>query len=161
MGSLKLKVQGHMSELAPGSRAMLRGLSGEERQVLHRCLDEFDGLTAGRQLTVSGLDGSELQLPLEDYMTAEDLRKSVAERIGLRLLGSSLRRFIFCLVGSKRILFRIFFQTVLGQPRLGGTLVLAAGGNALNDSTPLLEQVHGDVLTYVVQQVALGMFMFS
>ena len=57
-------------------------------------------------------------------MTVEDLHKSIAGRIGLRL---------------------------------GGMLVLAAGGNTLDDSKPLLEQVQGDVITYVVQQVALGM----
>ena len=108
-------------------RDMLGGLSQEERQVRRR-LDEFDGLTSCRQLTVRGLDGSEVQLPLEDNMTVEDLRKSVAGRIGLRL---------------------------------GGMLVLLAGGHTLDDSKPLLEQVQGDVITYVVQQVALDMSMFS
>ena len=110
-----------MADLAPGFRAMLRGLSQEERKVLRQCLDEFEGLTPGRQLTVCGLGGSEVQLPLEDNMTVEDLRKSIAGRIGLRL---------------------------------GGVLALAAGGNALDDSKPLLEQVQGNVITYVVQQVA-------
>ena len=102
---------------------MLRGLTQEERKVLRQCLDEFDGLNASRQLTVCGLDGSEVQIPLEDNMTVQDLRKSIAGRIGLRL---------------------------------GGMLVLTAGGNALDDSKPLLEQVQGDVITYVVQQVALA-----
>ena len=41
---------------------------------------------------------------------------------------------------------------------LGGTPVLLAGGMTLDDSKPLSEQVQGDVITYVVQQVALGMF---
>ena len=91
-----------------------------------KCLDEVDGLTASRELTVCGLDGSEVHLPLEDNMTVEDLRKSVAGRIGLRL---------------------------------GGMLVLTAGGNYLDDSKPLFEQVQGDVITYVVQQVALVMFI--
>ena len=113
-----------MVDLAPGLRAMLRG-SPEERKVKRPRLDEFDGLTACRQLTVCGLDGSEVQLPLEDNMTVEDLCKRVAGRIGLQL---------------------------------GGMLVLLAGGNCLDDSKPLLEQVQGDVITYVVQQVALGMF---
>ena len=103
---------------------MLRGYQ-EEREVKRQCFDEFDGLT-GRQLTVCGLDGTEVQLPLEDNMTVEDLRKSVAGRIGLRL---------------------------------GGMLVLAAGGNTLDDSKPLLEQVQDDAITYVVQQVALAMFV--
>ena len=83
-------------------------------------------LLQGRQLTVCGLDGSEVQLPLADNMTVEDLRKSVAGRMGLRL---------------------------------GGMLVLLAGGNALDDSKPLLEQFQGDFVTYVVQQVALVIFM--
>ena len=48
---------------------MLRGLSQDERKVLRQCLDEFGGLTAGRHLTVCGLDGSEVQLPLDDNMT--------------------------------------------------------------------------------------------
>ena len=115
-----------MADLAPGFRAMLRG-SPEERKVKRQRLDEFDGLTASRQLTVHGLDGSEVQLPLEDNMTVEDLRKSVAGRISLRL---------------------------------GGVLVLAAGGRTLDDSKPLLEQVQGDVITYVVQQVALAMLRY-
>ena len=89
-------------------------------------LDEVDGLTACPQLTVCGLDGSEVQLPLEDNMTVEDLHKSVAGRIGMRL---------------------------------GGMLVLAAGGNTLDDSKPLLEQVQGNVITYVVQKVALAMLI--
>ena len=114
-----------MADLAPGFRAMGRG-SPEERKVKRQRLDEFDGLTACRQLTVCGVAGSEVQLPLEDNMTVEDLRKSVAGRIGLRL---------------------------------GGMLVLAAGGNTLDDSKPLLEQVQLDVITYVVQQVALAMFI--
>ena len=59
-------------------------------------------------------------------MTVEDVHKSVAGRIGMRL---------------------------------GGTLALAAGGKTLDDSKPLLEQVQGDVITYVVQQVALAMFI--
>ena len=42
--------------------------------------------------------------------------------------------------------------------RLGGMLVLAAGGNTLDDSKPLLEQFQGDIITYVVQKVALAMF---
>ena len=104
---------------------MLRG-SPEERGVKRQRRDEFDGLTSSRQLTVCGLDGSAVQLPLEDNMTVEDLRKSAAGRISLRL---------------------------------GGMLVLAAGGNTLDDSKPLLEQVQGDVITYVVQQVALVMFI--
>ena len=103
---------------------MLRGLSPEERKVLRQCLDEFEGLAASRQLTVCGLGGSEVQIPLEDNMTVEDLRKSVAGRMGLRL---------------------------------GSVLVLVAGGNALDDSKPLLEQVQGNVVTHVVQQVALAM----
>ena len=111
-----------MADLAPGFRALLRGLSHAERKVLRKCLDEFEGLTASRQLTVCGLGGSEVQLPLEVNMTVEDLRKSVAERVGLPL---------------------------------GGVLVLAAGGNALDDSKPLLERVD-DVVTYVVRQVALA-----
>ena len=65
----------------------------------------------------------EVHLPLEDNMSVEDLRKSIAGRIGLRL---------------------------------GGMLVLTAGGNALDDSKPLWDQVQGDVITYVVQQVALA-----
>ena len=109
-----------MADLEPGLQ--------EERKIKHQRLHEFDGQTAGRQLTVCGLDGSEVQLPLEDNMTVEDLRKSVAERIGLRL---------------------------------GSSLVLAAGGNALDDSKLLLEQVQGNFISYVVQQVALGMSMFS
>ena len=117
-----------MADLSPGFRAMLRGLSQEERKVLRQCLDEFEGLAASRQLTVCGLGGSEVQIPLEDNMTVEDLRKSVAGRIGLRL---------------------------------GGALALAAGGNALNDSKPLLEQVQDNVITYVVQQVAFDILMFS
>ena len=112
-----LRVQGPMADLAAGTQ--------EERN--RQCLDEFDGLTAPRQLTVCGLDGSELQLPLADDMTVDDLRMSIAGRIGLRL---------------------------------GGMLLLAAGGNGLDDSQPLSEQVHGDVITYVVQQVALGMVRF-
>ena len=112
-----------MDDLAPGFRAMRRGTQ-EERKVKRQRLDESDGLVAGRQLTVYGLHGSEMQLPLEDNMTVEDLRKRVAGRVGLRL---------------------------------GGMLVLAAGGNTLDDSKPLLEQVQGDVITYVVQQVALAM----
>ena len=111
-----------MADLAPGFRALLRGLSEAERKVLHQCLDEFEGLPASRQLTVCGLGGSEVHLPLEDNMTVEDLRKSVAERVGLPL---------------------------------GGVLVLAAGGNALDDTKPLLEQID-DVVTYVVRQVALA-----
>ena len=103
-----------MADLAPGFRALSQ--------------DEFDGQTAGRHLTVSGLDGSEVQISLEDNLTVEDLRKSVAESIGLRL---------------------------------GGMLALVAGGNGLDDSKPLLAQVLNDVITYVVQQVALGMSMFS
>ena len=104
---------------------MLRG-SQEERTAKRQCLDEFDGRTAcRRQLKVCGLDGSEVQLPLEDNMTVEDLRKSIAGRIGLRP---------------------------------GGMLVLASGGNTLVDFKPLLEQVQGDVITYVVQQVALAKF---
>ena len=105
---------------------MLRGLSQEERMVLRQSPDELAGPTASRLLTVCGLDGSEVQLPLEDTMTVDDLRKSVARRIGLRL---------------------------------GGMLVLLAGGKTLDDSKPLVEQVQGDVITYVVQQVALGMFV--
>ena len=97
---------------------MPRGLSQEER-------DKFDVLPAGRQLTVCGLDGSEVHLAFEDSMTVEDLRKSVTGRVGLRP---------------------------------GGMLLLAAGGNALDDSKPLLGQVQGDVVTYVVQQVALVIF---
>ena len=62
---------------------MLRG-SREERKVKRQRLGEFDGLTACRQWTLCGLDGSEVQLPLENNMTVEDLRKSVAEGIGLR-----------------------------------------------------------------------------
>ena len=108
------KAQAPMADLAPG-------LSQEERKVLWS-----DGLTAARQLTVCGLGGSEVHLPFEDNMTVEDLRKSVARRIGLHL---------------------------------GGMLVLTAGGNALDDSKPLFEQVQGDVITYVVQQVALAMFI--
>ena len=104
-----------MADLAPGF-----GLSQEERKA--QCLDEFDGLCAGRHLTVCGLDGSEVQLPLEDSMTVEDLRKSVAGRIGLPL---------------------------------GGMLGLVAGGSGLDDSKPLLAQVQGGVITYVVQPVAL------
>ena len=115
-----------MADLAPGFRAMLRGLSQEERKVLRQCLDEFEGLTASRQLTVCGLGGSDVQIPLEDNMTVEDLRKRVAGRIGLGL---------------------------------GGVVVLAAGGNALDDSKPLLEQVQGKVITHVVQQVALAMLV--
>ena len=99
-----------------GFRAMLRG-SSEERKVKRQRLDELDGLTACRRLTVCGLDGSEVQLPIEDNLTVEDLRKSVAGRMGLRL---------------------------------GGMLVLLAGGNTLDDSKSLLEQVQGDVITYVV-----------
>ena len=106
---------------------MLRGLSQEERKILGPCLDEFDGLTAGRQLRVCGLGGSEVRLPCESNMTVEDLRKSVAGRIGLRL---------------------------------GGMPVLLAGGNTLDDSQPLWEQVHDDVITYVVRQVALAWFCF-
>ena len=108
---------------------MLRG-SPKERKVKRQRLDEFDGLTACRRFTVCGLDGSEVRLPLEDNLTVEDLRKSVAGRVSLRL---------------------------------GGMLVLAAGGNTLDDSKPLLEQVQGDVITYVVQQVALVIlrYMFS
>ena len=113
-----------MADLAPHPLAMLRG-SQEERKVKRQRLDELDGLTACRQLAVCGLDGSELQVPLDDNMTVEDLRKSVARRIGLRT---------------------------------GGIFVLAAGDNALDDSKPLLEQVHGNVITYVVQQVALAIF---
>ena len=115
-----------MADLAPRFRAMLRGLSQEERKVLRQCLDECHDLAACRQLTACGLDGSEVQIPLEDNMTVEDLRKSVAGRIGLRL---------------------------------GGMLVLAAGGDTLDDSKPLLEQVQSDVITYVVQQVALAMLI--
>ena len=115
-----------MADLAPRFRAMLRELSQEERRVLRQCLDEFDGLAACRQLMVRGLDGSEVQLPLDDNMTVEHLRKSVAGSIGLRL---------------------------------GGMLVLLAGGITLGDSQPLLEQLQGDVITYVVQQVALVMFI--
>ena len=89
-----------------------------------KCVDEVDELTACRQLTVCGLDGSEVHLPLQDNMTVEDLHKSVAGRIGMRL---------------------------------GGMLVLAAGGNTLDDSKPLSEQVQGDVITYVVQRAALAM----
>ena len=100
-----------MADLAPDFRA--------------KSLDEVDGLTACRQLSVCGLGGSEVQLPLEDNMTVEGLHKSVAGRIGMRL---------------------------------GGMLVLATGGNTLDDSKPLLEQVQGDVITYVVQRVALAMF---
>ena len=108
---------------------MLRGLTQEERKVLRQCLDEFDGPhSASRQLTVCGLDGSEVQLLLEDHMTLDDLHKSIAGKIGFRL---------------------------------GGMLVLAAGGNTLNDFKPLLKQVQGDVITYVVQQVALAMFAFA
>ena len=59
-----------MADLAPG----FRGLSQ----------DEFDGLTAGRRLTVCGLDGSEVQISFEDNMTVKDLRESVARRIGLQ-----------------------------------------------------------------------------
>ena len=115
-----------MTDLAQGYRAMLRGVS-QAGGMVH--LDELDSLTVGRQLTVSGLDGSEVQLPFEDNMTVEDVRQSVAGRIGLRP---------------------------------GGTLVLAAGGNALDDSKPLLEQLQGDVITHVVQQVVLGVLvMFS
>ena len=83
--------------------------------------------TACRQLTVCGLDGSEVQLPLEDNMTVDDLRKRVARRICLRL---------------------------------GGMLVLLADGKTLEDSKPLSEQIQGDVITYVVQQVALAMFIY-
>ena len=104
---------------------MLPG-SQEERKVKRQRLDEFQGLTAGRQLAVYGLDGSEISLPLEENMTLEDLRKSVEGKISLRL---------------------------------GGMLVLTAGGRALDDSKPLLEQVQGDVITYVVQQVACAMFI--
>ena len=107
---------------------MLRGLSQEERKVLRQCLDEFDGPATSRHLTVCGLDGSDVQVPVEDNMTVEDLRKSIAGLIGLRL---------------------------------GGMLVLVAGGNGLDDSKPLLAQAQGDVITYVVQQVALGMSTFS
>ena len=96
----------------------------EERKVKRQRLDEFDGPTPCRHLTLCGLDGSEVQLPLEDNMTMEDVRKSVAGKIGLRL---------------------------------GGMLVLLSGGHGVDDSKPLLEQVQGDVLTYVIQQVALGM----
>ena len=125
-GSPKPKAQGPMADLAQGYRARLP--QGEGR-VLRQRLDEVDSSTVGRQLTVSGLDGSEVQLPLEDNMTVEDLRQSVAGSIGLRP---------------------------------GGTLVLAAGGNALDDSKPLLEQLQGDVITFVVQQVILCMLvMFS
>ena len=113
-----------MADLAAGFRAMLRA-SAEERKVKLQRLDEFDGLTACRRLTVCSLDGSELQLPLEDNLTVEDLCKSVEGRISLRL---------------------------------GGMLVLASGGKTLDDSKPLFEQVQGDVITYVVQQVALVMF---
>ena len=116
-----------MAELAPGSQAMLRG-SQEERKVKRQRLDELDGLTACRPLVVRGLDGSELQVPLDDNMTMEDVRQSVAGRIGLRT---------------------------------GSMFILAAGANTLDDSKPLLEQVHGDVITYVVQQVALAMFIFA
>ena len=42
--------------------------------------------------------------------------------------------------------------------RLGSMLVLVSGGNTLDDSKPLLEQVQGEVITYVVQQVAHDMF---
>ena len=69
----------------------------------------------------------EVHLPLEDNMSVQDFRKSVAGRIGLRL---------------------------------GGMLVLTAGGNALDDSKPLWDQVQGDVITYVIQQVALAALMF-
>ena len=79
-----------------------------------------------RKLMICGLDGSEVQLPLEDNMTVEDLHQSVAGRIDMRL---------------------------------GDMLVLAAGSNTLDDSKPLLEQVQGDVITYVVQKVALAMFV--
>ena len=116
--------QDTMADLAPALPAVLRGLSQEERKVKRQRLDEFDGLTACRQLTVRGLDGCEVQLPLDDNMTVEDLHKRVAGRIGLRL---------------------------------GGMPLLAAGGNTLDDSKPLLEQVQGDDIAYVVQQVALDM----
>ena len=116
------KKQGPMAHLAPRFRDMLRGPSQEEQ----KCPDEFDGLTACRRLTVCGLDGSEVQLPLEDNMTVDDLRKRVSGRIGLRP---------------------------------GGMLVLAAGGNTLDGAKPLLEQIQDDVITYVVQQVALAMFI--
>ena len=102
---------------------MLRELNQED---LRQCLVELDGLTTSQQLTVCGLDGLEVQLPLEDNMSVEDLHKSVAGRIGMRL---------------------------------GGMLVLATGGKTLDDSKPLLEQVQGDVITYVVQKVALAMFI--
>ena len=98
-------------------------LAQEEQKVLRECLDESDGRTAGRHLTVCGLHGSEVQLAVEDSITVEDLRKRVAGRIGLRL---------------------------------GGMLVLVAGGTGLEDSKPLLAQAQGDVITYVVQQVALN-----
>ena len=55
---------------------------------------EFDGLAADRQLTVCGLDGSEVRLPLEDNMTVEGLAKSVAGRIGLPPLGSPLGEWV-------------------------------------------------------------------
>ena len=88
--SPKSKAQGPMADPAPKFRAMLRELSQDERSVVRPCLDELGGPVAGRQLTVCGLDGSEVQIPPEDNMTVEDLRKSVAGRIGLRLLGISL-----------------------------------------------------------------------
>ena len=43
---------------------MLRGLQ-EERTVKRQCLADLEGLAADRQLTVCGLDGSEVHLPLE------------------------------------------------------------------------------------------------
>ena len=99
-----------MADPAPGVRPIKR-----------QRLDEFDGLSACRPLTVRGLDGSEVQLPRQDNMTVEDLRKGVAGSIGLRL---------------------------------GGMLVFVAGGNTLHDAKQMLEQVQGNVITYVVQQVA-------
>ena len=109
-------------------QAPLADLAPAERKALGHRFDDLDGLAADRQLTVCALDGSEVQISVDDNMTVEDLRKSVAGRIGLRL---------------------------------GGMLVLVAGGNGLGDSKPLLAQVHGDVITCVAQQVALGMSMFS